>query len=132
MKYLLLPLALLLFGFSSCFEAADVLQEEFGAQASIKKYEWFKDAYNTLEEKRQTILVYEGNLDNIEDQYENIPRREWDRIDRKQYNQWTLEISGLKASYNKVVKEYNAQSSKFNWSLYDTTLPQKVNTYIND
>lgn len=113
-------------------EAAVVAKEEFGAKASLKKYEWFKDASETIEAKRQTILVYEANLTDIDEQYGNVPRKDWDRLDKMQYNQWRAEITGIKASYNKVVKEYNAQSSKFNWRGYNTTdLPMTYDLYMD-
>lgn len=112
-------------------EAATVAKEEFGARSSLKKYEWFKDASETLQEKKQTIAVYEQNLTELKAEYEGTPRTEWDRIDKQQFNQWNMEVAGLKASYNKVVKEYNSQSSKFNWSAYNTTeLPEEYDLYL--
>ena len=112
--YILLTISIVSCGWIS--EAENVAQEEFGATGSLKKYEWFKDAAETINEKRQTIAVYENNLKLLNEQYGKIPRKDWDRLDKQQFNQWTMEITGIKASYNKVVKEYNSQSSKFNWS----------------
>lgn len=113
-------------------EAAQVAQEEFGAKASLKKYEWFQDCANTIEEKSNTIKVYESNIANMNEMYGDSPRIEWDRIDKQQYNQWSAEITGIKASYNKVVKEYNSQSSKFNWSMYnESELPKKYDLYLD-
>lgn len=113
-------------------EAAQVAKEEFGAKASLKKYEWFKDCSATIEEKKSTILVYESRVTGMEDVYKGIPRKDWDRLDKQQYNLWTSEIVGIKASFNKVVKEYNAQSSKFNWSSYnDSGLPKHYDQYID-
>jgi hypothetical protein len=113
-------------------EAGQVVKEEFGPRASLKKYEWFKDASATIEEKGHTIKVYEQNVKDMEESYDGIPRKDWDRIDKQQYNMWSQEITGLKASYNKVVKEYNAQSSKFNWSLYNKSdLPEHYDLYLD-
>lgn len=113
-------------------EADDVAQEEFGARGSLKKYEWFKDASETINEKLQTIEVYTQNLTQLQEDYEGISRKDWDRLDKQQYNQWNLEIVGMKASYNKVVKEYNSQSSKFNWQFYNTSeLPRNYELYIS-
>lgn len=112
-------------------EAAVVAKEEFGARASLKKYEWFKDASETINEKQQTILVYQGNISSMQEDYKGTPRKDWDRLDKQQFNQWKLELSGLKANYNSIVKEYNAQSSKFNWSMYNTShLPEHFDLYI--
>jgi len=119
--------------FSWFGEASTVAKEEFGAKASLKKYEWFKNAAETIQEKKQTIKIYESNISAMENDYKNVPRNKWSRLDKQQYNQWKMEIAGLKASYNKVVKEYNAQSSKFNWRLYNTSnLPKHYDLYIND
>lgn len=96
-------------------EAGKVAKDEFGAKAMLKKYEWFKNASAELEKKKADILVYEQNLKNMEESYGKIPRYEWDRTDKEQYNQWQLEVAGIKASYNMTAAEYNAQSSKFNW-----------------
>jgi hypothetical protein len=114
-------------------EAADVAQEEFGPEASIEKYEWFEDCAATLEEKGHTIHVYEQNIADMDSMYAGTPRKDWDRLDKQQYNQWAMEITGLKASYNKVVAEYNAASAKFNWSLYnDTELPEHYDEYLDE
>lgn len=120
---------------SSCgwiSEAESVAQDEFGATGSLKKYEWFKNASESISEKEQTIAVYEANLKDLVEDYKGIDRVDWDRLDKQQYNQWRLEVVGMKASYNKVVKEYNSQSSKFNWSFYNTTdLPRSYSLYLN-
>ncbi len=113
-------------------EAGEVTQEEFGPRASLEKYEWFKDCAATIEEKQSTIRLYESNVTSMAEMYGDTPIQEWDHLDKMQYNQWKTEISGIKASYNKVVKEYNSQSSKFNWELYNTEdLPTEFTIYID-
>lgn len=113
-------------------EAAVVVKEEFGPRASLEKYEWFKDCSETILEKQNTIEVYEINTTLMEADYKGVPHKDWDRIDKQQFNQWRAEITGIKASYNKVVKEYNAQSEKFNWDLYNTSdLPPSYDLYID-
>ena len=114
-------------------EGAAVVKEEFGPRAALQKYEWFKDASETINEKRNTINVYTANIADLEESYNNVPRKDWDRIDKQQYNQWRAEITGIKASYNKVVKEYNAQSSKFNWDMYNTAqIPETYDLYMSN
>lgn len=113
-------------------EASQVVSDEFGAKASLKKYEWFVNAAETIDEKNRTIEVYETNVTNFEEDFKGIPRNEWDNLDKQQYNQWRMEITGLKASYNMVVKEYNSQSAKFNWNLYNTSeLPKSYDLYLS-
>jgi hypothetical protein len=51
----------------------------------------------------------------MNNEYEGVSKCDWDRLDKSQYNQWKVELTGLKASYNQLASEYNAQSQKFNW-----------------
>jgi len=114
-------------------DAQDTAFEEFKASTALKKYEWFQTCSATLDEKFNTIKVYEQNIIDLDGLYVNIPRRDWDQIDKQQYNQWRAEITGIKASYNKVVKEYNAQSSKFNWQPFNhSELPRIYKAYVSN
>ncbi len=102
-------------------EGGRVIQQEFGPQRALEKYEWFKDAAGQLEAKKANIDVYQGQLKALEDAYANpdgtaIPRNQWDRTDKENYNLRSQELAGMKASYNQLAAEYNAQSSKFNWA----------------
>ncbi len=96
-------------------EAAKVAQDEFGPQAMLKKYEWFKDAAAQLDKKRADIAVYESRIKAMEASYQGAARQNWAREDREQYNVWQSEIAGVKASYNALAAEYNAAMAKFNW-----------------
>lgn len=112
-------------------ESIEVAKDEFGLKAALKKYEWFKDAAETLNEKRSTIQIYQTNVDMMNEDFEGLHRSKWSTIDKQQYNQWRMEVTGIKASYNKVAKEYNAQSSKFNWEMFNTEdVPKKFDLYI--
>jgi len=97
-------------------EAARVARQEFGPKAVLQKYEWFKDAAAQLDKKRADIEVYGSRLKGMESDYDGVPRREWDRTDKEQMSIWQAELAGVKASYNSLAAEYNAQMSKFNWS----------------
>lgn len=96
-------------------EAAKVAQEEFGPRAMLNKYEWFKDAAAQLEKKQADITVYDGRLKAMNETYKDLARQKWPREDREQYNVWASEVAGVKASYNMLAAEYNAQMTKFNW-----------------
>jgi hypothetical protein len=52
----------------------------------------------------------------MEESYLGQPRKDWARDDREQYNTWQSEVSGVKAGYNTLAADYNAQMAKFNWS----------------
>lgn len=96
-------------------EAAQVTQEEFGPRAMLQKYEWFKDAAAQLEKKQADITVYDGRMKSMSETYKDLARHKWPREDREQYNVWVSEVAGVKASYNSLAAEYNAQMAKFNW-----------------
>lgn len=106
-------------------EGAQVAREEFGPRALLKKYEWFKDAAAECDKKRADVKVFEVNLVVMKEDYEGTKRRDWDRTDKEQFNQWRMEIAGVKASYNSLAAEYNSAMSKFNWRFCNKgTLPQ--------
>lgn len=93
-------------------EAVTVAKQEFGAKASLKKYEWFKDASEQIIKLSSDIGIYEDKQNGM-----CVPGM--DRIAREQCMLWSQEVAGIKSAYNDVVAEYNAQSRKFNWSIYN-------------
>lgn len=95
-------------------EAAQVAKEEFGPRNALKKYEWFKDASEQIRKLDSDIRVYE-------DKQVLLCVSGMDRIAREQCMLWSQEVAGVKSAYNGVVAEYNAQSQKFNWEMFDTT-----------
>lgn len=103
------------YGFGWFGEAAKVTQEEFGPKAMLMKYEWFKDVVAQLEKKRADIEVYDGRIKTMNETYKDLARQKWPREDREQLNVWSSEVAGVKASYNSLAAEYNAQMTKFNW-----------------
>ncbi len=73
--------------------------------------------------------------------YVELPRNKWPREDREQYNLWQSEVAGIKASYNTLAAEYNAQMSKMNWRFTnvgelpkgaETPLPREFKPYQED
>lgn len=109
-------------------ESAQVAKQEFGPQASLVKYEWFKDASAELEKKKADIALYEGRLTSFEIDY-GRDRTRWPRDVREQSNQARSEYLGVVASYNSLAAEYNANSSKFNWSFAEGDAPKTVAQY---
>lgn len=104
-------------------EAQQVAREEFGPRAILKKYEWFKTAAAELDAKKQGIQVLQTRIDSLRADYEGVPRREWDRIDKQNMNVWYQEVAGMKLSFNNLAAEWNAQISKFNWKPFVGDLP---------
>ncbi|KKQ32069.1 MAG: hypothetical protein US49_C0018G0002 [candidate division TM6 bacterium GW2011_GWF2_37_49] len=96
-------------------EATEVAHDEFGPKAMLEKYEWFKDVSAQLDKKRADIKVYESRMTAMKEDYQGKSRGNWPREDREQYNIWVSEVAGVKASYNDLAAQYNAQMMKFNW-----------------
>lgn len=95
--------------------AVETAHEQFDPSVLLKKYEWFKDAAAALDKKNADMRVYAARLKTLEESYKGSPRRTWARDDREQYNIWASEEAGVKASFNQVAAEYNAQMAKFNY-----------------
>lgn len=95
--------------------AAQVVQKEFYPDALLRKYEWFKDASAALDKKQADIRVYRSRLTALSDAYTGTPRARWPRDDREQSSIWQSELAGVRASYNSLAAEYNAEMAKFNW-----------------
>lgn len=122
-------------------EAAQVTREEFGPRAMLQKYEWFKNAASQLDKKHADIGVYQSRISAMKDDYSGIPRKDWPRSDREQFNLWRTEVAGVVASYNSLAAEYNAQMAKFNWRFANSgnlpdgaveVLPREFKPYITE
>ena len=121
-------------------DASDTLYKEAKVSTLLKKYEYFKDVSASLDAKIADIGVYDAKFQDLKDQYKGKSRSEWSRDDREQYNVWSQEVAGIKASFNKLAAEYNSQMSKFNWSFCnkgtlpkgaEIPLPREYKEYIN-
>lgn len=95
--------------------AATVIQKEFYPDALLRKYEWFKDAAAALDKKQADMGVYNTRLSALAADYRGVARKDWPRDDREQSSIWQSELAGIKASYNQLAAEYNAEMVKFNW-----------------
>ena len=122
-------------------ESKQVAQKELGPKELLRKYEWFKNASSQLDKKQADIKVYQKRKTSMETGYTDLPRHKWPREDREQYNLWESEVAGIKASYNTLAAEYNAQMSKMNWRFTnvgelpkgaETPLPREFKPYQED
>jgi hypothetical protein len=111
-------------------DASDTAFKEFKPSAMLKKYSDFKDMSAALDQKLASLKVYEGRFTDLKEQYKDangkpLPRKEWAREDREQYNLWQGEQAGIKASYNELASQYNANMVKFNYAFCNVgTLPK--------
>jgi hypothetical protein len=121
-------------------EAAAVVQNEVGPSALLKKYEWFKNASAELDKKAADINVYTARSETIKNNYKDLPRNKWPKDDREQLSLWDTELAGIKASYNSVASEYNAQMAKINWAFTNVgqvpaggqPLPREYKPYVGN
>ena len=122
-------------------EAAQVAHEEFGARELLRKYEWFKNASASLDEKKASVSVFQKRLSSLEDAYKGVARKDWPKDERERHGQIQAEVAGLKASYNILAADYNAQMAKINWRFCnvgdlpkgaDVPLPREFKPYILD
>lgn len=116
-------------------ESAQVVREEFGPRAMLQKYQWFKDASAELDAKAANIEAMQARVTGMEQSYTDggkvLPRTQWARTDAEQYNQWLNEVAGLKANYNSLAAEYNANMAKFNFAFANQgTLPKGADTVL--
>lgn len=110
-------------------DAQETAYNEFKASSSLVKYEWFKDASASLAQKLESIKVVEAKIQALSDDYEGVPRREWDRTDKETYRIWTQELTGMILSYNILAAEFNSNRSKFNWTYAEGDKPEEVQQY---
>ena len=120
---------------------AKTVEKEFFPSTLLSKYEWFKDAAAALDKKQADIQVYDRRLKELSVSYSGVKRNQWARDDREQYSIWMSEEAGVKASYNQLAAEYNAQMAKFNYRFTnvgdlpqgsDRPLPRAFKPYINE
>ena len=93
----------------------DVAGQQFDPAMLLKRYEWFKDAAAALDQKQASVKVYNQRLKSQAEAYVEVARKDWPRDEREQRSIWQSEVAGIKASYNELAAEYNAQMAKFNW-----------------
>lgn len=120
-------------------EMAQVAHEQFGSRASLAKYEEFKNISAHLDKKAADIKILEGRMTAMDATYKDVQRIKWPREDREQYNLWSSEVAGVKASYNQLAAEYNANMAKFNYAFANvgelpkgavTPLLREFRTYV--
>jgi hypothetical protein len=141
--FMILGLGLRACGFmtGAADNAMTTAKKEFYPDALLRKYEWFKNAAAALDQKVATIEVYNKRLQSLADAYKGEARSKWPRDDREQFNLWRSELDGIRASYNELASDYNAQMSKFNWRFTNvgdlppgasSPLPREFKPYVTE
>lgn len=105
-------------------DGQNTIYEQYKPSELLKKYEWFKDAGAQLDAKVATLHTYESRREEMTKDYTS-DRSKWPRDVREQSSVWESEYLGVKASYNSLAADYNAQMAKFNYRFCNVgTLPQ--------
>jgi hypothetical protein len=121
--------------------AAKVAQKEIYPEALLRKYEWFKNASAELDKKQADIAVYAAKTKSMREDYAGEKRSQWDRTDKETFSIWEQELAGIKASYNSLSAEYNAQMAKINWAFCNvgklppgatSPLPREYKPYVEN
>lgn len=91
---------------------AVVGQQELSPVALNDKYEWFKNVYASMDAKKASIDVFDDEAQSLVELYGDNAS-EWPRDVRQDATQSRTEVRGMKASYNRLAAEYNAEMSKW-------------------
>jgi hypothetical protein len=120
-------------------DAANTTVKEFAPSAMLRKYAWFKDTAAALDAKKASIEVYEARFASTKTSY-GADATKWPRDVRENLAQQLSEVAGIKASFNNLAAEYNADMVKFNWSVFERfgdapkgareNLPREFKPYI--
>mgnify|MGYP001599434068 FL=1 len=120
---LIAALGAVAYGLGWIGSAAEVVKEEFGPQAALEKYEWFIDQAEAIEKADADITLFEQRRANIEAQYTStygVDKTKWSSSVQVQYNREVQiardDLLAIVSNRNNIVKDYNAQSQKFNWA----------------
>jgi len=116
-------------------EAAQVASEEFAPRAALDKYEWFIDQAKAIDKMDEDIAIFRQRQTSVKDQYAGYgdDMSKWQPHIQAQYNkdlgQARDDLTAIVSQRNNLVREYNAASAKFNWSLFETKNNQPNQTY---
>ncbi len=120
--------------------SAQVAIDEFGPQAALKKYEWFIDQQNYIEKADKDIALFEQRRADVDIQFTKTygaDRSKWLPSTQVLYNQAAGtardDLVAVVSNRNNLVREYNAQSLKFNWTPFQTRAdlpPRSIFEYV--
>jgi hypothetical protein len=99
-------------------DAADTTVKQFAPSVMLSKYEWFKDTAASLDAKRADIEVFAARLGATKATY-GLDASKWPRDVRESNGLALSELAGMKASFNGLASDFNAQMSKFNWAAFE-------------
>ncbi len=106
-------------------EAASVAQKEFGATATLRKYEWFIEQSAMIGKMDKDVELFRGRVAEVKTRYAIFGEpKDWTPDVRIQYNAEVKtaneDLIAMISQRNNIVREYNAASEKFNWTPFKT------------
>jgi hypothetical protein len=105
--------------------ATGVVDQTLDADNAIANYEQFKDLYNGAKAQAQNIKNAEKSIEDLKALYGDPST--WTKDVREEYAFLKQNMDGYLMQYQSIVKEYNANSSKVNRSLFkDKDLPAEL------
>jgi len=116
-------------------EAAKVAQKEFGPEKALEKYEWFINQANAIEKMDHDVVLYKGRVKNVTKKYQGYGENmvNWPPHIQAQFNkekqQADEDLLAIASQRNNLVREYNAQSEKFNWTPFQTKPDKPVERF---
>lgn len=123
------------FGWSSG-NVQNVVQHEVAPTAALGKYMWFVDQSNAIKQADANIVVYQARLAGVDKHYTDeygTDKTKWAESAQVMYNHdWTIahdDLTSVINMRNTAVRDYNAQSQKFNWALFKSRDDLPPQTY---
>ncbi len=114
-------------------EGAHVAQKQFGPQATLDKYIWWKQAAAGLKAKQENILSMRKGLGDLRAQYKGKERKDWARTDLESESLKQTELQAAIGSYNDLAGQYNAAMAEFNMAFANRgTLPSGAQDVLPD
>ena len=103
-------------------ETTNVVQEEYGPKAMLKKYTWFVDKSNAIKKMDEDVAIFRSRVALVDSAYG--PTDKMDVITKELYRNKKLnaetDLAAVISTRNNLVKDYNAQSEKFNWAPFNS------------
>jgi len=134
---LIAALGAVAYGLGWIGSAAVVVKEEFGPEAALRKYEWFIDQSSAIKKADADIVLFEQRRANVETQFVatyGADKTKWILSVQAQYNQQAGaardDLLAVVSNRNGIVRDYNAQSEKFNWAPFMTRTDLPPQSYV--
>lgn len=111
---------------SAVSTASGVIDKTLNADNALFNYENFHDLYRKTEQQVANIRSSQQAIDRLKETY-GADAAIWPKDVRSELAHLTQTLDGHKMQYERLVSEYNANSSKINRSLFKgTSLPSEL------